>query len=133
MRIYCDASPLIYFVEQSPGFMTVVEKRLFEPDESGQLPEVVISDLTRMECRIGPLKRANASTLHHFDELFADLKRVELIPAIWDEAARIRATYGFKTPDSLHLAAALGAGCDSFYTNDHRLDRFGELKIEAVI
>ena len=32
----------------------------------------------------------------------------------------------------LSVAAALVAGCDVFLTNDHRLDRFVGIKIEAI-
>jgi predicted nucleic acid-binding protein len=44
----------------------------------------------------------------------------------------IRAHYGFKTPDAIHLAAAVVAGCEVFLTNDHRLDRFSDLTVEIV-
>jgi len=40
---------------------------------------------------------------------------------IFDRASRLRAGYGLKTPDALHLATALHYGCDEFWTNDGRL------------
>lgn len=49
-----------------------------------------------------------------------------------DHATDIRAHYGFKTPDAIHLAAAVVSGCDVFLTNDHRLDRFSDLAVEVV-
>ena len=44
-----------------------------------------------------------------------------------DHAAEIRAKYGFRTPDAIHLAAAVVSSCDVFLTNHHRLDRFTDI------
>jgi predicted nucleic acid-binding protein len=49
-----------------------------------------------------------------------------------DRAAEIRAQYGFKTPDAIHLAAAVVSGGDAFLTNDHRLDRFADIAVETL-
>ena len=57
----------------------------------------------------------------NFDRLFVDT------------AARIRAEYpGFKTVDSLQLAAACVIGCDTFLTNDKQLVRFSPLRCLLV-
>jgi predicted nucleic acid-binding protein len=57
---------------------------------------------------------------------------VSLSREVIDCATKIRAHYGFKTPDAIHLAAAVVSGCDAFLTNDHRLDRFIDIAIEVV-
>jgi predicted nucleic acid-binding protein len=57
---------------------------------------------------------------------------VTLSREVMDRATAIRAQYGLKTPDAIHLAAAVAAGCDVFLTNDHRLDRFPGITIEVV-
>jgi predicted nucleic acid-binding protein len=36
-------------------------------------------------------------------------------------AAEIRARFGIKTPDALHLATAQTHKCEAFWTNDNRL------------
>ena len=44
-----------------------------------------------------------------------------LVPAtrqLWEDAARLRAETGLKTPDALHAATALRADCSLFITND---------------
>jgi predicted nucleic acid-binding protein len=59
----------------------------------------------------------------------------EIIPLtreVIERATEIRARYGFKPPDAIHLAAAVVSGCDVFFTNDHRLDRFSDITIEIV-
>ena len=44
----------------------------------------------------------------------------------------IRGRYRFKTPDSIHLAAAVESGCQLFLTNDVRLNRFTDLTVEVL-
>ena len=60
---------------------------------------------------------------------------MELIPAtlaIWEDAARIRATTGLKTPDALHAASALQAGCALFLTIDSDYRRVQGLPITVL-
>jgi predicted nucleic acid-binding protein len=57
---------------------------------------------------------------------------VSLSGLVMDRATDIRAYYGFKTPDAIHLAAAVVSDCDVFLTNDQRLDRFSDIAEEVV-
>jgi uncharacterized protein len=41
----------------------------------------------------------------------------------WARATELRARFGLKTPDALHLACAEVSGCQEFWTNDDRLSR----------
>ena len=66
---------------------------------------------------------------------YSSLLEMELIPAtlaIWEDAARIRATTGLKTPDALHAASALQAGCALFLTNDSDYRRVQGLPITVL-
>jgi len=49
-----------------------------------------------------------------------------------DCATEIRAQFNFKSPDSIQLAAAVVSNSDVFLTNDHRLNRFTDITIEAI-
>jgi uncharacterized protein len=49
-----------------------------------------------------------------------------------DRATDIRARYGFRTPDAIHLAAAVVSGCDVFLTNDYRLNRFPDVAMDVI-
>ena len=40
--------------------------------------------------------------------------------------------YHVKTPDALHLAAAIEGGCTGFLTNDAQLARFAGLAVEVI-
>ncbi|MCP4417906.1 MAG: type II toxin-antitoxin system VapC family toxin [Chloroflexi bacterium] len=49
-----------------------------------------------------------------------------------DRVTELRANYGFKTPDAIHLACAIIAKCDLFLTNDRQLKKQSEIAIELV-
>ena len=130
MRIDLDANPVIYTIERMEPYAAIVDARLAAVGIVR-----VASDLTRLECRVKPIQVGHAALLRDFDEYFAD-NVSEIVPlsrAVMDRATEIRAQFGFKTPDAIHLAAASVAKCDVFLTNDHRLDRFTELAIEIIL
>jgi uncharacterized protein len=129
VRIYLDSAVVIYDVEQVSPFSELLDARL----SVGDLV-IVTSDLTRLECRVKPLRDENTALLEDFDAYFEGVVEV-MIPLsreVVDLATGVRARYGFKAPDALHLGAAIWSECDAFLTNDHRLDRFQELPIEVV-
>jgi predicted nucleic acid-binding protein len=92
------------------------------------------SDLTRLECRVKPLKLGATVTLADFDAFFTrpDVRLVPISTAVFDRATVIRATHNFKLGDALHLAAAAEAGCDRFLTNDTRLSAFSDIPVEVL-
>ena len=90
--------------------------------QRGQARQFVIvsSDSVVLETLVKPLQDADAAVERLFRELF-DADEVMLVPTtrqLWEEAARLRATTGLKTPDALHAAAALHLQCTLFITND---------------
>lgn len=129
MRIYLDAAPVIYTVQQVAPFAAAVDTRL---SATGVVR--VASDLTRLECRVKPLREGNMALLQDFDDYFAAAvsEIVALSRAVLDRATEIRARHGFKTPDAIHLAAAVTSACDAFLTNDRRLDAFPDIAVEVV-
>lgn len=129
VRLYLDAAPVIYTVEQVPLYAAAVDARLADPTVVQ-----VTSDLTRMECRVKPLRDGNTDLLKDFDDYFAGavVEIVALSREVIDRATEIKAQYGFKTPDAIHLAAAMVSGCGVFLTNDHRLDHFTGIAIEVI-
>jgi predicted nucleic acid-binding protein len=128
-RIYLDSSPVIYLVEQIAPFSTGVRARL---SASGVV--CVSSDLTRMECLVLPLRNGDTRLVADFDTFFSsEVAELALFPpAVFRRAAEIRAQHNFRTPDALHLAAAVEAACDVFLTNDAQLTRFTGLTVEVV-
>lgn len=129
MRIYLDSAPLIYPVENVVPYAPALAARLAVPDTIQ-----VCSELSRPECRVKPIRDGEAALLAAFDDYFSDII-LELIPLtrpVIDLATELRAHYEFRTPDAIHLAAAIASGCDLFLTNDHHLARCTEVTVEVV-
>lgn len=129
MRVYMDTSPIIFLVEGIEPLATAAQNRLSGPDT-----HQICSDLSRLECRIKPMRDGDTSLLADYDEYF-DMSASEVLPLtreVIDRATALRAKYGFKTPDALHLAAAIAGYCDVFLTNDHRLDQCTDIQVEVI-
>jgi uncharacterized protein len=116
-------------IEHVPQLGERVAQRLSSSDA------VIVSDLSRLECRVKPMRDGNTALLDEFDRFFNESvsEVVGLSRDVIDRATEIRSRYGFKTPDAIHLAAASISKSDLFLTNDRRLDRFTGLIIEALI
>ena len=127
MRLYFDSVATIYFVEGIEPWFSRIAAKL-----AATGGRIVSSDLVRMECRVKPLRLGDSHLLADFDAVFASSEFVPITATVFDRAAHIRATHGFKTPDSIHLAAATESGCDAFLTNDVQLTRFPDLTVEVV-
>lgn len=130
MLIYPDACVVIYLVEEHPAIHPRIDTAL---RNSGGAT-VAFSELTRMECRVRPMKQGDAILLARFDRFF-DNPRHHWVAAsreVFELATGLRARHGLKTPDALHLAAALTAGCEEFWTNDRHLERVADGKLRIV-
>jgi predicted nucleic acid-binding protein len=130
--VFLDTNIVIYSVERNLVWGPKVAVRLAALKGAGD--EAAISDLIRMECRVGPLKSGNMVRLNEFDAFFAS-PEVQVFPAtaaVCDRASEIRAAHGFKPLDALHLAAAIENHCGLFLTNDTRLSRFAGIPIEVL-
>ncbi len=95
---------------------------------------LAVSDLVRMECQVGPLKANDQVLLAQYVMFFQspDVSVLAVSPAVCDRAARIRAQYGFKPLDSLHLAAAVERRCSHFLTGDAQLKRFPDISVDIL-
>lgn len=94
----------------------------------------VTSELTRLECRVKPLREGDTELLADFDAFFADaVTVVALTREVIDRATELRSRHGVKTPDAIHLAAAAASGCDVFLTNDHRLAHVPGVTVEVIM
>jgi uncharacterized protein len=130
--IYLDSVILIYALDHVGPFQTRADNRLRAIVAAGD--QIAISDLTRLECRIKPIQLGDLRKLQVFDSFFAraDVLLIPLTGSVFDRATFIRASRGFKTADSLHLAAAIEGGCQRFLTNDFRLGQFSGLTVEVL-
>jgi predicted nucleic acid-binding protein len=102
--------------------------------DSGQ-KQALTSYLTLLEVLVKPLEHQRRDLVTRYRATLLDsqsLRLVSLDDTIAEEAARIRAQYGFRTPDAIHLATAVLAEPDIFLTNDVRLRRFQEIPMVVL-
>jgi uncharacterized protein len=129
VRIYLDTAPIIYAVEAVTPYAAILDERLKSADIV-----LIASDLNRLECRVKPIREQDAEMLADYDRFFqvAIQELVALSPEVIDRATAIRAGYGFRTPDAIHLAAATVAQCDIFLTNDRRLQQYSGVAVQVL-
>jgi len=129
VRVYLDSAPIIYLVEDILPYTSALVSRLSAPNVIQ-----VCSELSRLECRVKPIRDGEEALLAAFDSYFREIVN-EVLPLsrqALERATLLRARYGFRTPDAIHLAAAIDSGCDLFLTNDSQLARCQEITVEAV-
>jgi uncharacterized protein len=130
--IYLDACCFIYLVEGQPGWRSVVEKRIRDLDPTSRL---VTSQLARLECRAKPMRDSDHDLLRRYDSLFG-ASRVAVLDVsakIIDRATELRARYGFKSPDAIHLATALDCAVAEFWTGDAALSRCTDVPVTVLV
>ena len=116
--IYLDASALIYSMERVEPYRTLLEP-MWQLAQDGSLV-IVSSPVLVIEALVKPLREGNREIEMQYRELFTS-NAVRLLDAsyqVFEDAARLRAQTGLRTPDALHAATALRAGCALFITND---------------
>jgi len=132
MLVYLDTVICIYAVEGAPSFQARARARLAAMQAAGDQP--AISDLSWLECRVKPIRIADAAALADMEAFLtgSDVVRVPIPTAVYERACRIRAVHNYKLADALHLAAAVESGCGLFLTNDHRLSGFLDITVEVL-
>lgn len=130
--VYLDANGFIYGVERVEPYRTLLEP-MWHQAQAGEFG-VVSSEITVLETLVKPLRESDEVVEFLLRSMF-DAHEVGLIPAtreLWEDAARIRADTGLKTPDALHAATALQASCTLFVTNDSDFRRVQRLPIVVL-
>src|SRR6266404_5805502 len=132
MLVYLDTVICIYSVEGAPSFQARARARLAAMQAAGDQP--AISDLSWLECRVKPIRMADAAALADMEAFLtgSDVVRVPIPTAVYERACRIRAVHNYKLADALHLAAAVESGCGLFLTNDRRLSGFLDITVEVL-
>ena len=128
-----DTAIFIYFIEKNPRFLPLIDPLFREADDGTR--ELVTSALTLLEVLVVPLRARNRSLADRYEALLTRSRGIRLVDMTRDQlraAAQLRATTGFKTPDALQVAAAIGAGCRTFLTNDRRLPSVSGLQIRQL-
>ncbi len=125
-----ETAPFIYYTENRPVYVDKM-REIFRIMNEGQF-EAVSSTIALSECLTKPIKENDHTLINQFNSLFENTYLLTLIPvdaAIARQSATLRAKYGLKTPDALHIATALETGCHAFLTNDMGLKRVSEIRV----
>jgi predicted nucleic acid-binding protein len=125
-----DTAPLIYFVEEHPVYLPFIDP-FFEAVERGDI-QVVTSTLTLTEALVHPYRHGNRGLAQQYSRILLNSRNLKTLPVsaeIATEAARIRATYGLKTPDSIQLATAQMGQATAFLSNDDGLTTIPGLEL----
>ena len=115
--IYLDACLVIYLIEQHVRWGGKVARAMAEAGEA----RFGVSPLVKCECLVGPIKRGDPVLRDAYTELFDQLASLAMPEPVYLQAAELRARFGLRTPDALHLACAQHHRCEALWTNDDRL------------
>lgn len=138
MLTYLDTCIFIYWIEGPAPFDTRVRTHLATLQAAGH--RFAISEFTRLECLVKPLGVGDGALLLDYERMFfaPNVTFVPLSAPVYERAANIRGVHAstsgrrYSVQDSLHLAAAIQSGCDSFLTNDNRLAGFPEITVDVL-
>jgi predicted nucleic acid-binding protein len=115
--IYLDACLLIYLIERHPLLGDKIARLVMQFGEE----RFGISPLVKCECLVGPIKRADLVLQRAYNALFEQFESLSMPEPVYLQAAELRARFGLRTPDALHLACAQHHRCEALWTNDDRL------------
>jgi predicted nucleic acid-binding protein len=106
-RTGIDTSVFIYFMEEDPRFLPLIEPLFRDADEDRR--ELVASALTLLEVMVVPYRAGNEALAERYEQLLTRSRGLLL--------------------DALRLAAALTAGCTTFLTNDRRIPAVSGIRV----
>ena len=130
LRLGLDTAPFIYFIESHQHYDRLVAD-LFQRIAGGHCTGVT-SVITLGEVLVQPLLRGDSRLITEYHDLLLNSRNLLTLSVdsrVAESAAHFRARYRIRMPDALQIAAALGAGCEAFLTNDTALRRVTELRV----
>lgn len=125
-----DTAAFIYFIEEESQYLPIIRPLFVEADKGKR--RLVTSALTLLEVLVVPYRTGNAPLADRYEALLTRSRGVQMIEVTREQlkaAAQLRAATSIKTPDALQMAAALGARCGTFVTNDRRLPQMPGLRV----
>jgi predicted nucleic acid-binding protein len=109
-RLYLDANIFIYFVEGHPAFANALAL-LFRGIDEGSIIAVLVK----------PLADGKPGIAEVYENVLATASKIQMTPVSRDlllASARLRAEWGGKLFDAIHIATALASNCDILLTED---------------
>ena len=130
---YLDANLYIYAFEGIETYRTRMVELLAAIDRQGV--SVVASELLFTELLPRPMKDGRRDLVERYLELFRSTPRIHLVPVerrVILRSVHLRADFGLRSMDALHLATALVHDCETFVTNDQRLARVDRPRVPTL-
>ena len=127
-KVALDTNIFIYFFENNQKYANTIENFLKTWEKERTI--LSVADILFTELLVGPFKVKDYSTASKWLQFF-NTARIEIkstTSSITIKAAKLRAMYNLKTPDSIHLATAMESDCDYFIGNDSKLKKIKEIK-----
>lgn len=125
-----ETAPFIYFVERNPIYVDRV-RAIFQYIAARNL-RVASSAITLTEVLVMPIQTGHVRYQSEYREMLLNTDGITTFavsPEIAEKAAHLRAQYKLRTPDALHVATAIQAGCDAFLTNDSGIRRVTDIRV----
>jgi predicted nucleic acid-binding protein len=124
-----DTSPFIYHLDAHPHYGPVAGELFVWIERRGR---AVTSTITMTELLVYPYRKNDIDSVNSIYALTSTYPNLSWVPvtlALADNAARMRAKYGLRTPDALHVATAIAGSATGFIGNDRAFQRVTELEI----
>lgn len=129
-KIYFDSAPIIYYTEDRIPFADIIEKLMRHIIQNNI--QIITSVISVSECLTKPIRENDTKLITIYERFFEQTQNMNVVDisfSIARKSADLRAQYGLRTPDALHIATAIISGCQAFLTNDIALKRINELKV----
>lgn len=128
--VYLDTNIVIRLIEYRD-----LEVQTFLEDLYRRGGSIVTSELTLAEVLVLPFENEDHEMIQTYERFLMTGEGVVVVPvdrAILRLSAAVRAEFGNRAPDAIHVASALEWGCETFLTADKRLRGPKHLAIRNV-
>ena len=119
--VFADTVTFIYYFENHEVYADRLD-RLFQSFADLNV-QIVTSMVTYIEVLTLPEKNGNHRLAAKYRDYLTNSENLSVYPLdfqVADEAVRLRAKHGLRTPDAIQLATARVCGADVVLTNDQR-------------
>lgn len=132
VRIFIDTAPLIYLIEENPGYFKKVSVFIADALQTGAI--LTTSVLTVSEFQIKPRKLNQRNVIEKFENIVkANFRMINVTWQIAELSAILRAKYSsLRAMDSLQIACAVNSKREQFITNDRRMKIVKDIPILLV-
>lgn len=129
-RVYLDTNLYIYLFEGVETYRQLMASLAAEIDRRDIA--VIASELIFTELLPRPVREGRSRLVAGYLELLQQTPRITLAPVdrqVILRAVHLRADFGLRAMDALHVATAVVHGCETFLTNDQRLNAGKQIRV----